>query len=112
MRYFKESEFIMGNEIVYSKMNVQFLTLLDELRERVGEPLKVNSSYRSLEYNASIGGASKSKHMEGIAVDLHCTDSKLRVKIVGHAIQLGLTVGIGNRFIHCDNRNEQIMFTY
>ena len=112
MRNFKEEEFIMGNEIVFCKMDAIFLVLLDELRDRVARPLTINSSYRSVDYNESINGASKSQHLYGKAVDIHCVDSALRLAIVGHAVQLGLSVGVGNTFIHIDNRDTQIMFVY
>lgn len=112
MKYFKESEFVMGTENVFDKMNPEFLELLDDLRTLVNEPLKVNSSYRSEDYNKSIGGSKNSKHMEGIAVDLHCTDSNLRLKIVENALGLGLTCGVAKTFIHIDNRLIQIVFAY
>ena len=70
MRYFKESEFTMNGQLVFDKMNPEFLELLDNLRDLVREPLRVNSSYRSEEYNKSIGGSLKSTHMYGIAADL------------------------------------------
>jgi len=112
MKYFKDDEFVMGEEIVYSKMNRQFLSLLDALRENVGFPLKINSSYRSKEYNDHVGGAKDSQHLKGIAVDIACFDSKERAYIVAHALLLGLTVGVAKTFLHIDNRENQILFTY
>jgi len=112
MRYFKDAEFIMDGEVVYSKMQSQFLALLDQLRGEVGEPLLINSSYRSEEYNEQIGGVKNSMHVHGRAVDLHCDNSRLRAKIVRVALSLGLTVGVNSTFIHVDNRDNQIMFTY
>ena len=112
LNYFSKSEFIMGKVNVSTKMDTVFLLLLDELRGKVGKPLKINSSFRDKAYNSSIAGASKSKHLQGIAVDLACTNSKLRSEIVYHALDLGLTVGVGSSFVHIDNRNNQIMFTY
>jgi len=69
MRYFKESEFMMDEENVFDKMNIEFLCLLDDLRELVNEPLTVNSSYRSVQKNLAVGGSSKSQHLLGNAVD-------------------------------------------
>jgi uncharacterized protein YcbK (DUF882 family) len=112
MKYFKESEFVMGSENVFNKMDEEFLELLDNLRTLVGSPLSLNSSYRSEEYNKSIGGSKNSQHMKGIASDLHCTDSNLRLRIVENALGLGLTCGIAKTFIHIDNRLKQIVFAY
>ncbi len=112
MKYFKESEFVMGDEIVFDKMDELFLELLDTLRDEVGFPIKLNSTYRSKEYNKKIGGAKASKHLLGIAADLACTDSTKRAKIVYTALDLGLTVGVAKTFIHIDDRDNQIMFSY
>ena len=112
MKYFRNTEFMMGNENVFDKMDKNLLTQLDELRGLVNEPLKINSSYRSLDYNRSINGSSKSQHLLGKAVDLHCDNGTLRGKIVHHALNLGLTVGVAKTFIHIDNRDNQIVFTY
>ena len=112
MKHFRNTEFTMGGENVFDKMNKHLLEQLDELREFVNEPLKINSSYRSLDYNRSIGGSTKSQHLTGNAVDLHCDNGTLRGKIVHHALNLGLSVGIAKSFIHVDNRDNQIVFTY
>lgn len=42
----------------------------DEIRARLGSPLKVISGFRSAAYNRCIGGASQSLHMQGLALDL------------------------------------------
>ena len=112
MIHFDKSEFTQGRLNVFDKMQPDFLDKLDKLRGLCGFALVINSSYRSPQYNASIGGSKGSKHMEGIAVDLACTDSSKRAKIVLNALHLGLTVGVAKTFIHVDNRVGQIMFTY
>ena len=43
---------------------------LQELRAFVGVPIKINSAYRSLEYNASIGGTNSSQHLFAKAADI------------------------------------------
>jgi zinc D-Ala-D-Ala carboxypeptidase len=40
------------------------------LREWYGKPIKINSFYRSEKLNIAIGGAKKSQHMKGEAIDL------------------------------------------
>ena len=112
MRYFDKEEFRMGNEIVFDEMQKELLQLLDDLRDLVNEPLHINSSYRSLEYNQSIGGSKNSQHLIGNAVDLHCTNGLLRMKIVENALALGLTCGVAKTFVHIDNRLNQIVFAY
>jgi uncharacterized protein YcbK (DUF882 family) len=112
MRYFRETEFIMGDKNVFNKMDADLLDRLDVLRELVSEPLHITSSYRSEEYNNSVGGSSRSMHLKGRAVDLSCNNGTLRAKIVKHALELDLSVGVAKTFIHIDNRDSQIVFTY
>lgn len=48
----------------------------ERVRELCGFPLIVNSGYRSPAYNARIGGAAKSMHVQGQALDLHPAPAK------------------------------------
>jgi len=112
MRNFKESEFIMGDKPVFKYMNEAFLYKLDLLRDKVGKPLTINSSFRDIEYNKHVGGSKHSMNLTGQAVDLRCSNSFLRVSIVKEALLLGLSVGVSKSFVHVDNRDNQLMFTY
>lgn len=102
----------MGGRNVYDEMDKTFLMMLDDLRERVGEPLRINSSYRSPSYNKSINGAPKSMHLTGRAVDLQCSTGSLRAKIIHAALSMGMTCGVARGFVHVDNRDNQIVYTY
>lgn len=102
----------MGDENVYNRMDLDLLHRINILRERVGQPLIITSSYRDEAYNNEIGGSKRSMHLQGRAVDFACTNSDFRARIVKHALDLGLTVGVAKTFIHVDNRDEQILFTY
>ena len=114
LKWFKEYEFMMGDVNVFHKMNKDFLYMLDDLREAVGFSIFINSSYRNVVYNEEVGGTKGSKHLKGIAVDIHIEDSATRAKIVREALRLGFNgIGIGKNFLHLDSRDgECIMFTY
>jgi zinc D-Ala-D-Ala carboxypeptidase len=43
---------------------------LQRVRDRLGVPLIITSAYRDPKHNAKVGGAKRSKHMEGIAFDV------------------------------------------
>lgn len=45
---------------------------MEQVRTLLGFPIHVNSWYRSPAVNAKVGGAKKSAHMEGRAVDFIC----------------------------------------
>lgn len=102
----------MGDENVYDQMDKIFLESLDTLRHNAAIPFNITSSYRSPEYNASVGGAKRSMHLQGRAVDISCANSYNRRIIVMEALDLGLTVGIAKTFIHIDDRDNPIVFTY
>tara|TARA_R110000823_G_C15710849_1_gene477538 strand:- start:52 stop:360 length:309 start_codon:yes stop_codon:yes gene_type:complete len=102
----------MGGENVFNEMDSIFLTRLDLLRALVNEPLSITSSFRSEDYNSSVGGSKTSYHLKGRAVDLKCNDGVSRRKITQSALKLGLSVGVAKNFIHIDNRTNQIVFTY
>lgn len=43
---------------------------LQQIRDVFGQPIKVNSGYRTLEVNRAVGGAKASAHMRGLAADI------------------------------------------
>lgn len=51
-------------------VNAPALDKLQALRNRLGKPLIVRSAYRSPEHNRAVGGATRSKHMNGAAFDI------------------------------------------
>ena len=52
------------------RINATALEKLQALRDRLGKPLILRSAYRSPEHNRAVGGATRSKHMEGAAFDI------------------------------------------
>ena len=56
--------------------------VFEPLREWVGGPIKINSFFRGSELNRAIGGARKSQHMKGQAMDIddnygHTTNAEM-----------------------------------
>ena len=43
---------------------------LQELREILNSPIRINSAYRSLQHNSNIGGSTNSQHLFGKAADI------------------------------------------
>lgn len=110
--HFNESELVCSHcgRMLFSDRAVQFL---EELRVRVGAPLRVNSGYRCPEHNASISstgldGPHTVTINDNITVDLGVYGG-LAYRVLAEAPALGFT-GIGmkqhgplvERFVHLD----------
>ena len=97
-------------------MDGGFLALLDSIREAAGIPLVLNCAYRSAAWEKSHGRTGNSAHTRGKAVDIRCTTSTNRLKIVKAAILCGIKrIGIGKNFVHLDNDaslSQNVMWHY
>ena len=94
-------------------INLDLITKLDELRERCGFPLPVNSGLRCIQHNIDSGGHETSAHCdidgEGcMAVDLGVNRARGRI-VLQQALEMDCWTGIGisqhskkSRFIHLD----------
>lgn len=94
--------------------NVRLLAKnLQVLRDEIGEPIRVNSGYRTPEYNKRIGGASKSQHKLAKAADIVAKSysPKQLAKIIERLIAAGKMkqggLGIYPGFVHYDVRTKK-----
>lgn len=86
---------------------------LQVLRDFVGVPIKINSSYRSLSHNAKIGGSKSSQHLFAKAADI-VVESKspeqvaniIKVLISEGKMKQG-GIGVYNTFTHYDIRGHK-----
>lgn len=84
-------------------MSPNLLSVLDKIRDMAGIPLVLNCAYRSVEYDLAKGRSGGSAHCAGLAVDIRCTTSVNRFKILKAAITCGVRrIGIGKNYIHLD----------
>jgi hypothetical protein len=51
---------------------VRIARMAQQARERIGRPFQITSWYRTPEANRAAGGASRSRHMVGDAIDFYC----------------------------------------
>lgn len=88
-------------------LNFDALDKLQLLRDTIGKPFHINSAYRTPMYNAFVGGASRSKHMEGIAFDISM-HNHVRNDFVKMAREIGFNgIGYYSTFTHIDTRENQ-----
>jgi len=86
---------------------------LQVLRDFVGVPIKINSSYRSLRHNAKIGGSKSSQHLFAKAADI-VIESKSPEQVANIIKALILEgkmkqggIGVYNTFTHYDIRGHK-----
>ena len=70
------------NDEQLANMELVAEKVFEPLREWVGGPIKINSFFRGSELNKAIGGARKSQHMKGQAMDIddnygHATNAEM-----------------------------------
>ena len=103
-KYFAPSEFrkcVPSCEI--GQMDPGFLRLLDEVREAAGIPLVLNSAFRSADWEKAHKRTGTSSHTKGLAVDIRCTTSANRYKIVAAALGAGICrIGVARTYVHLD----------
>lgn len=106
-KYFSQDELACKCCGVY-KADKRLLTVLDEIREKVGKPVIILSGYRCPKHNAKVGGAPNSKHMLGIACDItvHGMQARQLYAIASEVLKGkgGLGYYPKENFVHVDVR--------
>ena len=80
-------------------------TKLENFARSLGRVITLNSAYRTPEYNARVGGARNSMHVQRKAVDVQwgTTSVQGRVDFIQKAIDAGFTgIGCYDSFCHLD----------
>lgn len=111
--YFKESEFIREGEIVFDKMDTEFLNKLNKARGYSNVPFTLSESWSSPEADKRDGTKRKdtSSHYKGIAVDIKALTSRDKFEIATALLKAGFTrIGIGKNFIHVDNDMSKVQY--
>jgi uncharacterized protein YcbK (DUF882 family) len=86
---------------------------LQKVRDLLGEPVHINSGYRSPAHNERIGGVPNSQHVKGKAADVSMRNftAKDLVKVFERLINEGALkeggLGLYNGFVHYDIRGER-----
>jgi len=62
-----------GEELAILTCLMSTADLMQEVRELLGKPIKINSAYRCLQVNRAIGSADSSQHVLGLACDFTST---------------------------------------
>ncbi len=90
---------------------IELVVMFEKIRAIWAKPIIINSAYRTLAYNESIGGALDSQHTHGKALDLHppegVTIERFYSTIKDLHVQLGVTaMGKYKTWVHVDFRDS------
>lgn len=82
--------------------------VIQNIRDRIGRPLNINSAYRCKKHNKAVGGVADSQHLLGKAVDLSLPENmnfSQFIKIISETQGLSFfKVYPAKKFIHIDTR--------
>jgi hypothetical protein len=103
---FKLDELMQEYKGRYGMYQPHVVEKLQTIRTQTGGALNLNSGYRSVGYNASVGGATYSRHMWGDAIDMASSVvslSSLRTRCQNLGADY---VELYTSHVHCDWRNS------
>lgn len=94
-RWFSEQE-VVG-------LDPRLVDMLDSARGFAKVPFIVTSGRRSEAENDASGGVGSSSHLRGLAVDLACTGSRTRYRMISGLLLAGFNrIGVYTEHIHAD----------
>lgn len=107
-KHFRTREFQTGNcnFVIVSNM---LLKVLDSLRDKIGEPIYINSGYRTPEHNKAVGGALLSYHQYGMAADIRAKTKspKELYNLLNEMMKGWGGLELHDTFVHVDVRMKQ-----
>lgn len=92
------------------EIDMNMVKIADQIREKIGKPITINSGIRCKTHNANVGGVSNSQHLLGKAADLGCPRGCTPEQMASIAEEImGNTGGIGiySWGIHIDTRSTK-----
>lgn len=84
----------------------ELIAVCELVRLRFGQPVTISSGYRCPSHNEKVGGAPKSKHMEGIAADIKVRNTKPETvyEFLHETFPTSYGVGLYKSWVHIDVR--------
>lgn len=112
---FNLSEFSCKCGCGLTNINMTLVALLQNVRNIIGQPIKINSGLRCPAHNASVGGAPDSSHLQGWAADCSVISSHYRYEFLANVMDQFERVGIAKTFVHVDvdpDKPKEVVWMY
>ena len=91
-----------GSNLV--KVDSELISKLQKLRDTIGKPIIINSAFRTVEHNKSVGGSPTSQHLLGKAADIRVSNMTPK-QLATYCEKIGFGgIGIYKTFVHVDTR--------
>jgi zinc D-Ala-D-Ala carboxypeptidase len=116
-KWFSYNEFECNCGCGTNSMDIEFIRLLEDLRNNYGKPIIVTSGYRCPVYDASPGIRGKGAHTTGHATDIVIPRRDFHEFLLEHVGRINEFTGVGVKqktagsFIHLDNLSHGIWRT-
>tara|TARA_Y100001972_G_scaffold128846_1_gene192123 strand:- start:10045 stop:10485 length:441 start_codon:yes stop_codon:yes gene_type:complete len=99
----REAQSRCGADIIY--IHPATLVLAQTLRDEFG-PIQINSWFRTVYHNSTVGGSENSKHLLGMAIDVDPKNASLEeIKAYAEILNVG-GIGLYEEFVHLDTYGE------
>lgn len=107
-KHFKAKEFQCKDGSEYLLVSRELVAILESIREHFNAPVKINSGYRTPNWNSRVNGAPNSMHCKGMAADIVVKghSSEEVAKYANSIMKNGGVIKYTN-FTHVDVREER-----
>ena len=112
-KHFYRGEFACRCGCGFDTVDAQLISVLEELREHFGVPIKVSSGCRCKEHNRAVGGSEKSQHLLARASDISMVDFTTAAicRYLEDKYPSELGIGKYDTFVHIDTRLRKARWT-
>jgi len=107
--HFSRREFACKCKCGFDTVDAELISILEDVREHFGLPVRINSACRCKLHNNNVGGTKSSQHLTGKAADITVDDTPSDDVYNYLALAYPERYGIGryNSFTHTDSRKNK-----
>lgn len=107
-KHFKVREFACKDGTKVVMISRLLAQILEELREKIGEPIYIKSGFRTITHNKKVGGVTLSYHQFGMAADIRAETKtpKELYSILDRMMEGWGGLELHDTFVHVDTRDK------